>query len=67
MDNVAQLQILIKMYHEGFLCKCRNFKHVESKDETVWFDGDLEEPEKELIHDKDCTGIDKMKELMGFK
>lgn len=60
MNPAGKLEMIMNLYSSGILCNCNEYEEREHPD-------DYEFREKVLIHKDDCTGKDKVKELLGFE
>jgi hypothetical protein len=58
MNPAGKLQMAMELYNKGMLCKCTNHQPIGYRDlERI-------EEEFELIHEDDCEGHVKIKELL---
>lgn len=59
MNPAAKFQTVMELYDKGLLCGCYNWIEI---------DGDrYEELTETLVHDTDCKGKEKIKELLELK
>jgi hypothetical protein len=59
MNSAGKLQTVLELYNNGFLCSCKDFKWDGQYDE----DG---EPIQILDHKKECDGVEKVIQHLGF-
>lgn len=59
----SMLEAVSRLYSQGLLCSCNTIVIVE-KENNVHGDTVLA---RELIHDKECAGKGKVKEMLGLQ
>lgn len=59
-SKASMLESVHRLYEQGLLCSCHSVILVEKEtaNDTVLV--------RQLIHDTECTGKDKVKEMLGF-